>query len=269
MSTTRSSTSSPKQPSARALTLGPCEASLLNQVRQRGTIVAGLVDPEDFTTESAAHVAEQCQDAGVAAIFVGGSTISDQRQLDDVVISIKKNITLPVILFPGNVTGVSYHADAILFSSLLNSSNPYFIIGAQALAAPQIRKHDMEAIPMGYLVFSEHSSTGFVGQVRGIPYNKPSIAVAYALAAHYLGMRAVYLEAGSGADHPIPPEVVKAVKTYYKGLLIVGGGITDTKTAESLADAGADILVVGNLLQSARFKGKLSSITKAVKSARF
>lgn len=245
-----------------------CEANL-RKIVKAGTIIAGLIDPDDFTPQTASAVATKIQRIGVSAIFVGGSTVADQNELDNVVMQIKKNITIPVILFPGNVTGVSRHADAILFSSLLNSTNPYFIVGAQALGALQVQKYGLEAIPMGYLVFTETSSTGFIGQVRAIPYNKPSIAAAYAMAAQYMGMRALYLEAGSGAAETMPPAVVSSVRKVFEGLLIVGGGITKPDVARDLSNAGADILVIGNLLQTAGFEAKLAPIVRAVRGTRF
>ena len=118
---------------------------------------------------------------------------------------------------------------------------------------------------MGYLVFGDESTTSFIGQVRPIPYTKPEIAVMYALAAQYLGMRALYLEAGSGSDHPMPADVVKAVRKHFKGLLVVGGGITTLKTAATLADAGADLLVIGNLLETKDFKSKVIAHSQSTK----
>jgi phosphoglycerol geranylgeranyltransferase len=182
-----------------------------------------------------------------------------------VVREVKQHVTCPVILFPGNITGISRYADAILFSSLLNSTNTYFIVGAQALGAIQVNRYRLEAIPMGYLVFGDESTTSFIGQVRSIPYSKPAVAVMYALAAQYLGMRALYLEAGSGSNHPMPAGVVAAVRRSFKGLLIVGGGITTAKTATSLANAGADMLVIGNLLEKKDFQRKILPITSALR----
>ena len=177
------------------------------------------------------------------------------------------NITSQVrfILFPGNITGISNHADAILFSSLLNSTNTYFIIGAQAIGAMQVKKSNLEAIPMGYLVFGGDSTTGFVGQIREIPRNKPAIAVMYAMAAHYLGMRTLYLEAGSGSSSVVPNEIIAAVRKYYPGLLIVGGGVTDSDSATAISAAGADVIVIGNMLKSADFEGKLTQIVKTLR----
>src|SRR5271169_125160 len=113
---------------------GKTEKSLL-AARKKGTLVAALIDPEDFTAEKAATVAKIAQEAGVSAILVGGSTIAEQRHLDDVVSQIKRSVTIPVILFPGDITGISQYADAILFGSLLNSTNTYFLIGAQSVGA--------------------------------------------------------------------------------------------------------------------------------------
>jgi phosphoglycerol geranylgeranyltransferase len=243
---------------------GPTETRLTS--RKRGsTALAALIDPDNFDKKRAAFVAKTVERLGFDCVFIGGSTLGDQSHLDDIVRTVKQNITSPVILFPGNITGISRHADAILFSSLLNSTNTYFIVGAQALGAIQVNRYHLEAIPMGYLVFGDESTTSFIGQVRPIPYSKPAIAVMYALAAQYLGMRALYLEAGSGSDRPMPAEVVKAVRKHFQGLLIVGGGITTPHTALNLAEAGADLLVIGNLLETKDFETKVLPIAKALR----
>jgi len=243
---------------------GPVETRLTSRKRE-STGLAALIDPDNFDKKTAAEVAGTAEKLGFSCVFIGGSTLGDQVHLDDVVLAVKKRVTSPVILFPGNVTGISRHADAILFSSLLNSTNTYFIVGAQAIGAIQVERYHLETNPMAYLVFGGESTTSFIGQVRPIPYSKPGVAVMYALAAQYLGMRALYLEAGSGSSNPLPAEVVKQVRKHYKGLLIVGGGITDGGVALSLARAGADLLVIGNLLETPGFEKKLVSITTALK----
>ena len=243
---------------------GPTETRLAS--RKRGfTGLAALIDPDNFDSRKAALVAKTTEKLGFSCVFIGGSTLGDQTHLDQIVRAVKRSVTCPVILFPGNITGISRHADAILFSSLLNSTNTYFIVGAQALGAIQVNRYHLEAIPMGYLVFGDESTTSFIGQVRPIPYAKPAVAVMYALAAQYLGMRALYLEAGSGSDRPMPVQVVKAVRKHFEGFLIVGGGITTPKTATSLAEAGADLLVIGNLLEANDFKSRLLPITQALR----
>jgi phosphoglycerol geranylgeranyltransferase len=252
------------EPVAKMSFRGPTETRLTS--RKRGsTGLAALIDPDNFDKKRAILVAKTAEKLGFSCVFIGGSTLGDQSHLDEIVHAVKQHITSPVILFPGNITGISRHADAILFSSLLNSTNTYFIVGAQALGAIQVNRYHLEAIPMGYLVFGDESTTSFIGQVRSIPYTKPEVAIMYALAAQYLGMRALYLEAGSGSNHPMPSEVVAAVRKNFEGLLIVGGGITGPQIATKLAEAGADLLVIGNLLETKDFESKLLPITNALR----
>jgi len=261
------------EPGHDLITLGPVEKLLIEKTR-KGPVCAALIDPEDFSPKQARDTVGKAIATGVSLILVGGSTLANQRRLDLIVKAIRGHrpshqshtrSQVPIVLFPGNVTGVSRFADAILFSSLLNSTNPYFIIGAQALGSIEVYKSRIESIPMAYLVFGNSSATSFIGQVNSLPMSKPNLAVIYALAAKYLGMRTLYLEAGSGAGEPIPAETIRAVKKVYDGLLIVGGGITTAETARRAAKAGADILVIGNLLQSTGFEKALRQITASIK----
>ena len=257
------------KPGSDLVELGPVERRLTLGTK-KGPVCAALIDPEDFSPEEAAKTAKKSIAAGASLILVGGSTLANQGRLDDVVKAIKSHMQhdkshTPVVLFPGNITGVSRFADAILFSSLLNSTNPYFIIGAQALGAVEVYKSKIESIPMAYLVFGNNSATSFIGQANPIPTSKPNLAVIYALAAKYLGMRTLYLEAGSGSGEPIPSETIHAVKKVYDGLLIVGGGITRPEAASRAAGAGADILVIGNLLQKPGFESTFEQIVTAAK----
>jgi len=254
---------------------GAVEKYLLHRTKQK-PICAALIDPEDFSPKEAAETARRSIAAGVRMVLVGGSTLSSQGKLDDVVKAVKKitgdittshaaSHTPPVVLFPGNITGVSRFADAILFSSLLNSTNSYFIVGAQALGAMEVYKAGIESIPMGYLVFGNQSATSFIGQVNGLPPSKPSLALIYALAAKYMGMRTLYLEAGSGASEPISSETIRLVRKFYDGIMIIGGGITSAEVARRAAVAGADIIVVGNLLQTVGYERTLKQIVDATR----
>jgi phosphoglycerol geranylgeranyltransferase len=254
--------------------IGPVEKLIIKRTR-KGPICAALIDPEDFSPRHAAETATKAIRAGASLILVGGSTLANQRRLDSVVRAVRghrksqeghNKSQVPVILFPGNITGVSRFADAILFSSLLNSTNPYFIVGAQALGAVEVYRSGIESIPMAYLVFGNTSAASFIGQVNSLPTSKPNLAVIYALAAKYLGMRTLYLEAGSGSGEPIPQETIRAVKKVYDGILIVGGGITTAEAACRAAKAGANVLVIGNLLQSAGFEDHLKQITSSLGS---
>ncbi len=240
------------------------EQKLRQLVEKHGTICVGLLDSENIPPKKAAGLAASIEKCGAKAVLVGGSTAIDQIELDEVVKAIKESVTSPVILFPGNVTGVSPSADAIFFSCLMNSDNPYFITEAQALGALSIRKYNLEAIPMAYIIIGEGGAAGFIGRARGIPRNKPSIAAMYAIAAEYFGMRFLYLEAGSGADGKVPEAMVSTVRKSYKGTLIVGGGVTNSSDAALLAKAGADIIVIGTMLENGNFEPALTNICKTI-----
>ena len=151
------------------LPLRQTESKLKDLIKSQGTICAGLLDSENISPSEAAQIAARVEKCGAKAILVGGSTAVDQIELEEVVKTIKKSVTSPVILFPGNVTGVSPSADAIFFSCLMNSDNPYFITEAQALGALAIRKYDLEAIPMAYLIVGDGGAAGFIGRAKGIP----------------------------------------------------------------------------------------------------
>lgn len=236
-----------------------------DELKKHKKICFALLDSENF--EDIAGVAKKVESLGASAILVGGSSAIDQLDLDKLVISIKSIVSIPVILFPGNVTGVSPNADAILFTSLLNSEDPYFISGAQALGALLVKKYNIEPLPTGYIIIGDNTTAWFIGRAKGIPFEKSNIAVMYSLAAQYLGMRFVYLEAGSGAKKNVSAEMISNVRKYYDGLLIVGGGIKNSLIAKELAEAGADILVVGTLLErDPEWEKKFNDIIMAIRS---
>ena len=244
------------------------ETFLKSELKKKNALLFVLIDSEVSNLEASTKLAKDVEKIGASAILVGGSTSTDQIEMAQVVKGIKKGIKIPIILFPGNVTGVVPDADAILFSSLMNSENPYFITQAQALGAPSVLKFGLEPLPTAYLVIGEGTSAWFVGAARGIPFEKPKIAAAYALAAQFLGMRFVYLEAGSGAKSSVTPEMVKTVRRTFNGFLIVGGGIKDVKTAENLVKAGADALVIGTFLEKGGSIKKLQEIAKAIQRSK-
>ena len=245
--------------------VGSIEAYLNAQIKKKSALLFILIDSEISNVNLATKLAKQVEKLGASAILVGGSSATDQIEMAELVKNLKKTIKIPIILFPGNITGVVPQADAILFSSLMNSENPYFISQAQALGAPSVKKFGLEPLPTAYLVIGEGTSAWFVGAARGIPFDKPKIAAAYSLAAQFLGMRFVYLEAGSGASSNVTPEMVKEVRRVFGGFLIVGGGIKDPKTAKTLVKAGANALVIGTLLEK---KGSLKRLTEISKSIR-
>ena len=244
------------------------ETFLKSELKKKNALLFVLIDSEVSNLEASSKLAKDVEKIGASAILVGGSTSNDQMEMAQVVKGIKKGIKIPIILFPGNITGVVPDADAILFSSLMNSENPYFITQAQALGAPSVLKFGLEPLPTAYLVIGDGTTAWFVGSARGIPFEKPKIAAAYALAAQFLGMRFVYLEAGSGAKSSVTPEMVKTVRHAFNGFLIVGGGIKDVKTAEGLVKAGADALVIGTFLEKGGSITKLQEIAKAIQRSK-
>jgi phosphoglycerol geranylgeranyltransferase len=248
--------------------LGRVEKYLLEKIKAEGSIHITLVDPEKMTPPRASRVAESSKISGTSAIMIGGSTFVSQAHLDYVIKAIRRIVKIPIILFPNNITGISRYADAIWFMSLLNSVDPYFLIGAQILGAPLVKKYGLEPISMGYIILGEGGTAGIVGKAIPVPYNKPELTAAHALAGQYLGMHFIYLEGGSGAKNPVPPEMIRMVKQFIDVPLIVGGGIRTKEQALAAASAGADIIVTGNVIESTGGKQKMSEIIDGVKGTR-
>jgi len=247
---------------------GLVEKYLLEKINAERSIHITLVDPEKITPDQASQVAENSKASNSAAIMVGGSTFVSQVHLDAVVKAIKSTVNLPTILFPNNVSGISQHADAIWFMSLLNSVDPYFIIGAHVLGAPLVRKFGLEPLSMGYIIVGEGGTASIIGKAIPVPYDKPELAAAHALAAKYLGMHFIYLEGGSGAKNPVPPEMIHTVKKVVDIPLVVGGGIRTKEQAVTAALAGADIIVTGNLIESDDALRQISEIADGIKRCR-
>jgi phosphoglycerol geranylgeranyltransferase len=247
------------------LMVGRVEKYLIDRIRKEGAIHITLIDPEKETPPSASRVAKKAETCKTAAIMVGGSTVASTTHLDNVVKAIKKTVKVPVILFPNNVTGISRYADAIWFMSLINSVDPYFLIGAQVLGAPLVKKYNLEPLPLGYIIVGEGGTVGVIGRASPIPYDKPELAVAHALAAQYLGMRFVYLEAGSGAKKPVPSQMISIVKNAIEIPLIVGGGLKNGEQVREAVRAGADIIVTGNVIE--KEEEKIKELVENVKCA--
>jgi len=245
--------------------VGPIEKRLSEKIASEGSIHITLIDPEKVTPPQASRIAVKAKASGTAAIMVGGSTFVSAGHLDDVVKIIRRTVKIPVILFPNNVTGISRYAHAIWFMSLLNSVDPYFLMGAQVLGAPLVKRYGLEPIPLGYIVVGEGGSVGVVGKAVPVPYDKPELAAAHALAGQYLGMRFVYLEAGSGARVPVPQEMIRMVKRSIDVPLIVGGGIRSRAQALASASAGADIIVTGNVVEDGGVRRKVSEIIQGMR----
>jgi len=248
--------------------VGAVERYLLDRINSEGSIHITLIDPEKVTTPQASAIAQKASVSGTSAIMIGGSTFVSVKHLDAVVKAVKRAVKIPVILFPNNVTSISRYADAIWFMSLINSVDPYFLMGAQVLGAPLVKRYGLEPIPLGYIIVGEGGTAGIVGKAVPIPYDKPELAVAHALAGQYLGMHFIYLEAGSGAKKPVPQEMIRAVRHYIDVPLIVGGGIKSKMQALAAASAGANIIVTGNVVENGQVKDKVSEIVEGIRSSK-
>jgi phosphoglycerol geranylgeranyltransferase len=244
---------------------------ITEKLSTEGACHFSLLDPDPLSMEigDVVEIAKLAEKAGSDAIMIGGSTIFGS--IDDSVQSITEAVDIPTILFPGNLTGVSENADAIFFMSLLNSTNPYYIIGAQAMAAARVKLSGIEAIPMAYLLIEPGKTAAWVGRARCFPRDKPKIVLMYALAAELLGFKLVYLEAGSGAEGGgVPPETISMVSQYCDIPVIAGGGFNDKESVVRGVEAGASIIVQGTYLEKHVQKDKgegLKKIIQALKAA--
>jgi len=182
-------------------------------------------------------------------ILVGGSLLFNPIEMS--IAALKLGTSVPVFLFPGNTFQLSDRADGIFFLSLISGRNPEFLIGNHVLAAPHLQRSGIEVIPTGYLLIENGKSTSveYMSNSTPIPGNKPDIAVATAMAGEMLGLKSIYLEAGSGAAHPVAGDIIRAIRQHISLPLIVGGGIRTPETALEVFGAGADMVVVGNALE--------------------
>jgi len=206
---------------------------------------------------------------GTSAIMIGGSTDTPRQEVNRTVEEVKAAVGLPTILFPSGAEAVAPAADAIFFMSLMNSRSPRYLVREQKEAAPFLRKAGIEPIPMGYLVIEPGMRVGEVGEADLIGRDDPDEAVRYAMAAEFFGMAIVYLEAGSGAPEPVPTAMVAAVRHAVSILVCVGGGIRRPEQAAAVANAGADIIVTGTLIEGEEDVGAaLAPVIAAAKGTR-
>ena len=227
-----------------------------------------LIDPDKSRGVRAAAVARGAAELGSHAILLGGSTGISREVMGEAARAIKAVVTIPAIIFPEGPGSLTPDADAVLFMSLLNSRNLDLVIRTHARSASTVRKMSLEAIPMGYLVIAPGMRVGEVGAVDPVPRDDLSGATGYALAAELLGMRFVYLEAGSGAPEPVPADMVRAVREAIQVPLIVGGGIRTGSEARQLLEAGANVLVTGTITEEEGLGASFHGILEEVRRAR-
>jgi len=246
---------------------GRVEGYLAEHLR-RGPLHLTLIDPDKSPGDRAAAIARGAVELGSDAILLGGSTGISPDVMGEAARAIKAAAQVPVIIFPEGPSSLTPQADAVLFMSLLNSRSLELVIRAHARAARAIRAMHLEAIPLGYLVIAPGMRVGEVGQVDPVPRDDPDAAAGYALAAEMLGMRFVYLEAGSGAPAPVPAPIVRAARGVLAIPLIVGGGIRSGPDARTLLEAGAQILVTGTITEEQGLGAGFRGILQEVRAAR-
>ncbi|GCD79808.1 geranylgeranylglyceryl phosphate synthase [Schleiferia thermophila] len=212
--------------------------------------MAALIDPDKNDRRSLVRIVQNSQMADIDFFFIGGSLLI-KDELDQTIALIKEHSEIPCVLFPGSVMQISSKADAILFLSLISGRNPEFLIGNHVIAAPYIRQTSLEVIPTGYMLIHCGNTTTahYISATLPIPSDKDDIAAVTAMAGEMLGFKLIYLDAGSGASHPIRPSMIEAVRQSVEIPIIVGGGIRSALQAKQTYDAGADILVIGNALE--------------------
>ncbi len=242
---------------------------LLRIREQKGAGYLVLIDPDKLEQARILELAERADRGGADAILVGGSLLLSSS-FDNLVGLIKERIRIPLIIFPGSPTQISRYADAIFFLSLISGRNPTYLIGEQVKAAPVIKALGVEPISVGYMLIESGrvTSAEFMSNTTPIPRDKVDIAKATALAAEYLGMAMVYLEAGSGAQMAVPDEMVQATAEYVSLPVIVGGGIRTPEEAYDKAKAGAAFVVTGNVLENDNGIALIGEFAQAVHGAR-
>jgi phosphoglycerol geranylgeranyltransferase len=234
----------------------------------RGPIHFTLIDPDKSPGAQAAKIAAGAVALGSDVILLGGSTGISRDVMGAAARAIKGVVKAPVIIFPEGPGSLAPEADAVLFMSMLNSRNLNLVIRAQARAAPLVRTMGLEPIPLGYLVIAPGMRVGEVGEADVVGREDVAGATGYALAAELLGMRYVYLEAGSGAPSPVPAPIVKGVRSQLTIPLIVGGGIRTGPDAATLLAAGASALVTGTVTEEEGLGDGFRAILAEVRRSR-
>jgi phosphoglycerol geranylgeranyltransferase len=239
---------------------------IIKRTEQGRKQIAVLVDPDKLQNKDVESSAINAAKSGVDYFFVGGSLLVN-NELDQCIKTLKANSEIPVILFPGNNMQLSWKADAILFLSLISGRNAEMLIGRHVIAAPYLKLSPLEVISCGYMLVESGKSTAvqYMSNTMPIPSDKLDIAICTAIAGEMLGLRLIYLEAGSGAQHSIPIPMIEQVKQNLTVPLIAGGGLRTAETVNQAAIAGADIIVIGNAFE--KNSGLISEMADAVHKA--
>jgi len=212
-------------------------------------LLALLIDPDKCNPNHLEKLVEILKSRPPHLILVGGSLICSP--IEPIIEYLNSELKQPIILYPGSPSHLTPNVDAVLFLSMISGRNPELLIGDHVIAAPYIKHHGIEPISTGYMLIDGGSSTSveYISQTRPIPAEKTDIAVATAMAGEMLGMKMIYMDAGSGAKNPISSKTIKAVKQTINIPLMIGGGIRSEQQLKNAYSSGADVVVVGNILE--------------------
>lgn len=237
---------------------------LLNKKAKGIKSFAILIDPDHQKLKNLEVLIDQANKNSVDYFFIGGSLVLQDR-VEETIKLIRENSEIPIVLFPGNGFQVSTQADAILFLSLISGRNADFLIGRQVETAPKLHASKLEVISTGYMLIDGKASNtaAYMSHTQAIPAEKSEIAQATALAGEYLGMKLIFMDAGSGALKTVSEDMIHRVNKSVQIPLLIGGGIRDAEKAYDILKAGADVIVVGNALEEDPFL--VRSISAAVK----
>jgi len=214
-------------------------------------LLAILLDPDKIDLNNVETIIEKINRSPATHLFIGGSIV-ENNILDELIIKIKQNCDLPIVLFPGNPSQISAKADAILFLSLISGRNPDFLIEHQVQAVPILKQTNLEVISAGYILIESGTETAVerVSKTTPLDRNNIDLVLATAQAGEMLGSKLIYLEAGSGAKHPVPLKLIQLVSQNIEIPLIVGGGIIDLQGIQKAYDSGADLVVIGTAFEN-------------------
>ncbi|MEK6842966.1 MAG: geranylgeranylglyceryl/heptaprenylglyceryl phosphate synthase [Candidatus Micrarchaeota archaeon] len=248
---------------------GKVEKYYREKIATEGAMLFSLIDPDKSYLERGAAIAKVSYEEGADVILIGGSVGAQGSHLDETVKMIKEEVSIPVVLFPGNISGLTDYADALYFMHMLNSRDAYWLSTAQIQAAPVVYKMRIEAIPTSYVVVEPGRTVGWIGNANLVPRDRPDLAFSCALAARYSGSHVVITDVGSGAPEPAPAEMISAVaKACAKELFyFAAGGVRTGQQAHDIIDAGADGIQIGTAFEAGDVKKKLKEMVKAVKDA--
>ena len=224
---------------------------ILNAKLNRQKLLAILLDPDKIIWSEIDNLIAKINQSPASHIFIGGSLVQNNI-LDKLIFRIKESCILPIVLFPGNPSQISNHANGILFLSLLSGRNPDYLIEHQVQAAPILKKTDLEIISTGYILIESGSETAVqrVSKTKPLDRKNDSLALATAQAGEMLGNKLIYLEAGSGAKQAVPLKMIDLVSRNIEIPLIVGGGIVSLQGIQDAYEAGADLVVIGTAFEN-------------------